>query len=44
MVEHEKAVARLEELTGGPLAASSARPPQKASQNLPHRHSGITPK
>ncbi len=44
MVEHEKAVARLEELTGGPLAASSARPPQKASPNLPHRHSGITPK
>jgi hypothetical protein len=40
MVEHEKAVARLEELTGGPLTASAAPPPQKESQSLPHSHSG----
>jgi outer membrane protein, heavy metal efflux system len=40
MVEHEKAVARLEELTGGPLTASAAPPPKKESQSLPHSHSG----
>lgn len=40
MVEHEKAVARLEELTGGPLTVSAVPPPQKESQSLPHRHSG----
>jgi outer membrane protein TolC len=40
MVEHEKSVARLEELTGGPLTASAAPPPQKESQSLPHSHSG----
>lgn len=40
MVEHEKAVARLEELTGGPLTVSAVPPPKKESQSLPHSHTG----
>ena len=39
MVEHEKAVARLEELTGGQLTVSSALPSQEEHRGQPQNHS-----
>jgi outer membrane protein TolC len=42
MVQHEKSVARLEELTGGQLTASASPPPQKAYPSLHRSHSTTT--
>ena len=48
MVEHEKAVARLEELTGGPLTVSGAprsyedHPGLHQSRSAPNHHSSVT--